>query len=82
MKRCAHHSLAALYDDELLLWGGPGEHDLCVVPQDVIHLVLGQLLQVCAVDHTRLRIPAHRNNRQVMRMMSHNNVIHVYVQRT
>lgn len=37
---CTHQPLAALYNDELLLRGGPGKHDLCVISQDVVHLVL------------------------------------------
>lgn len=48
--------LAALHNDELLLRRGPGEDDLCVVPQDVIQLLGGHVLQVTAVDHTGLGI--------------------------
>lgn len=57
--RCTHQSLAALYDDELLLRGGPGKHNLCVIPQDVVHLFLGEIFQVRAVDHAGLGIPEH-----------------------
>lgn len=50
-------SLATLHDDEFLLGGGPGEHNLCVVLQHLIHLILGQVLQVRAMDHTGFGIP-------------------------
>lgn len=49
-------SLAAFYNDKFLLWGGSGEDDLCVVPQNVVHLILTEVLQVCAVDHAGLGI--------------------------
>lgn len=60
---CPHQSLAALYDDELLLRGRPGEYNLCVVPQDVVHLILRQVFEVCAVDHTGFGIPTNRVKR-------------------
>lgn len=36
--------LAALHDDELLLRRGPGENNLCVVPQNVIQLLRRHVL--------------------------------------
>lgn len=36
-------SLAALYNDQLLLWGSSGKHNLSVVLQDVIKLLRGQI---------------------------------------
>lgn len=50
-------SLAALYNDKFLLWGGSGEDNLCVVPQNIIHLILIEFFQICTVDHTSLGIP-------------------------
>lgn len=50
-------SLAAFHNDQFLLWGGSGEDDLGVVPQNIVHLILTEVFQVCAVDHTRLGIP-------------------------
>lgn len=52
-----HQPLAALHNDELLLRGGPGKDDLCVIPQDVVHLLLRQIFQVRTMDHTGLGIP-------------------------
>lgn len=49
-------SLAALHDDELLLRRGPGKDNLCVVPQDVIQLLRGHVLQITAVYYTGLGI--------------------------
>lgn len=54
-------SLAAFHDDQLLLGGGPGEDDFCVVAQNVIHLLLRKVLQIRPMDHTGLGIPTpHR----------------------
>lgn len=50
-------SLATLYNDKFLLWGSSGEDDLCVVPQNVVHLILTEVFQICTVDHAGLRIP-------------------------
>lgn len=50
-------SLAAFDDDEFLLWGGSGEDDLCVVPQNIVHLILTEVFQIGAVDHTGLGVP-------------------------
>lgn len=47
-----HLSLAAFHNDELLLWGGSGKDNLCVVPQNIIHLVLRKIFQICTMDHT------------------------------
>ncbi|KAF3839280.1 hypothetical protein F7725_017997 [Dissostichus mawsoni] len=59
-KKEREESLAALYDDELLLRGRPGDYNLCVVPQDVVHLILRQIFEVCAVDHTGFGIPKNK----------------------
>lgn len=53
-------SLAAFHDDELLLWRGPGKHDLCVVLQDVIQLLRGHVLQVTAMHDAGLGVSAIR----------------------
>jgi len=50
-------SLAALYDDELLLGRGPGKDYLRVVPQDVIQLLGAEVLQVSAMDNASLGVP-------------------------
>lgn len=50
-------SLASLDNNEFLLWRSPGKHNLCVVPQNVIDLLLRIVLQICAVNHTRFGIP-------------------------
>lgn len=50
-------SLAAFNNDEFLLWGGSGEDDLCVVPQNIVHLLLREVFQICTMDYTGLGIP-------------------------
>lgn len=57
--KSTYQPLAALDDDELLLWGGPGKDDLRVIPQDVVYLLLTQIFQVCAMDHTCFGVPSH-----------------------
>lgn len=52
--------LAALHDDELLLRRGPGEHNLSVVPQNVVQLLGGHVLQVTAMYDTGLGISRSR----------------------
>ena len=47
-------SLAALHNDQLLLRGRSGKHDLSVVFQDVVELLWGQILQVASVHDTGL----------------------------
>lgn len=59
MLKCTHQPLAAFDNDELLLWGGSGKDDLCVIPQDIVYLLLTQIFQVCAMDHTCFGIPSH-----------------------
>lgn len=59
MSKCLNLSLASLHNDEFLLWGGPSEHNLCVIPQDVVHLFLRQVLQVRAMNHTSFGIPEY-----------------------
>lgn len=53
---CFYLSLAALHDDQFLLWGGSGENNLSVVLEDVVELLWGQILQVSAVDDAGLGI--------------------------
>lgn len=60
---CTNQPLAALHNDELLLWGGPGKDDLRVIPQDIVDLLLTQILQVGAVDHTCFGVPSHTERR-------------------
>lgn len=49
-------SLAALHNDQLLLWRGSGEDDLRVVLQDIVELLWGQILQVTTVNDAGLGI--------------------------
>lgn len=49
-------SLTALYNDQLLLWGGTCKHDLGVVIEDLVNLEWGHVSQVAAVDNTSLRL--------------------------
>lgn len=63
--KCTNQPLAALHNDELLLWGGPGKDDLRVIPQDIVYLVLTQIFQVCAVDHTCFGVPSHTQREQL-----------------
>lgn len=53
----AHLSLTALHNDELLLGGSAGEDNLCVVLQDLIDLLGGEVLEVGAMDHAGLGVP-------------------------
>lgn len=61
-----HLSLAAFDDDKFLLWGGSGEDNLCVVPQNIIHLILIEVFQICAVDHTGLGIPKNQGQSKTL----------------
>lgn len=59
-------SLAAFHDDQFLLGGGPGKDDFCVVTQNIIHLLLRKVLQICTVDYTGLGIPTqHRSTEYI-----------------
>lgn len=62
--------LAAFHDDELLLRGGPGEHDLRVVLEDVIQLLGGHVLQVGPVHHAGLGVPGIGTGGKVTRHFS------------
>lgn len=53
---CFYLSLAALHNDQFLLWGGSGENNLSVVLQDVVKLLCRQILQVSTVNYTGLGI--------------------------
>jgi len=43
------HTLATLNNDQLLLWGSSSEHDLSVVHQDFVNLLLTQVFQLSSV---------------------------------
>lgn len=56
-RRQVYLSLAALHNNQLLLRGRSGKHDLRVVLQDIVQLLWGQIFQVSTVDNTGLGIP-------------------------
>merc|ERR1719315_465739 len=45
------HTLATLDNDQLLLWGSSGEHDLSVVHQDFVNLLLTEVFQLSSVNN-------------------------------
>merc|ERR1719309_77807 len=45
------HTLATLHNVQLLLWGSSGEHDLGVIHQDFINLLLAQVFQLSSVNN-------------------------------
>lgn len=51
-----HLALAALNNDQLLLRGGSGEHNLCMILEDVIQLLCAQVLEVTTMHHTGLGV--------------------------
>lgn len=60
-----HLALAALHDDQLLLRGGPGKHDLGVILEDVVQLLGAQVLEVAAVHHAGLGVPGGGDGQSV-----------------
>ena len=54
-------TLAALHDDQLLLRGGTGKDNLCVVGQDVVQLLRGDVTQLGTVHHDGLGVSATTN---------------------
>ena len=51
------HSLATLNNDKLLLWRGSGEHNLAVVHQYVVQLVVRQVFQLPTMHYSRVSLP-------------------------
>ena len=51
-------TLTPFHDDQFLLGGSPGEHDLRVVLQNVVYLVLAVVLQLVPVNNTCLCVAA------------------------
>merc|ERR1719312_273427 len=46
------HALATLDNDQFLLWGSSGEHDLGVIHQDLVYLLLAQILQLSSMNNS------------------------------
>lgn len=65
-----HLALAALHDDQLLLRGGPGKHDLGVILEDVVQLLGAQVLEVAAVHHAGLGVPGGGDGQSVSQTAS------------
>ena len=68
---CADLSLAAFHNDELLLRRGPGEHNLCVVFQNVIQLLGSHVLQIASVYYTGPGIPTIRTKKKKTHTHTH-----------
>lgn len=50
-------SLATFHNDEFLLRGSSGEHDLSVMLQNIVKMLRGHVFQLATVDNAGLGIP-------------------------